>query len=317
MDDLQLTGLPVRAALHPTGLYLALRAIAPAELRDPFMQQTVKRLTVPEAFVQITPEDLRKTTPGTAPAGMIFHSGRCGSTLISQLLKKHAGLVVYAEPLPVSEILLPPHKWPRAQLVEALRALGGAFARHARGPYVLKFTSWNTLYCDLLAEAFPQTPFVFNYRDPIEVGVSLLKDPAGWFRGDTEPSRLLMKAVDPENRAQSQEDALALLYGAFCDAMARLDPAGGKLVPYEALPAAVWDVVAPHFVLALSADERQAMAEAAGAYSKAAVGQDTEFFSDSAAKQDAASAELRRAIETFARPALARLQVRHTDDAFA
>ncbi len=45
--------------------------------------------------------------------GIVFHVSRCGSTLVSQLLKQHVGVVVYAEPLPVNEILLPPHKWPR------------------------------------------------------------------------------------------------------------------------------------------------------------------------------------------------------------
>ncbi len=119
----------------------------------------------------------------TAPVGIIFHVARCGSTLLSQSLKRLDDLVVYAEPQPVNEILAPPHKWPRADLVAALRTLSAAFARHARRPYVLKLSSWNTLYCDIVAEAFPDTPWVLSLRDPVEVGVSLLASPPGWFAG--------------------------------------------------------------------------------------------------------------------------------------
>ena len=76
--------LPARAALHPTGLYFALRDIAAAELQDPFMQEPVARVAAPERFVQVVPEDLGRAPPASAPAGLIFHEARCGSTLVSQ-----------------------------------------------------------------------------------------------------------------------------------------------------------------------------------------------------------------------------------------
>ncbi len=116
--------LPARAALHPTGLYFALRDIRTAELQDPFMQETIARVAARESVVQIAREDVGKGAAGTSPAGIVFHVSRCGSTLVSQLLKQHVGLVVYAEPLPVNEILLPPHKWPRVGA-----GCGAAFAR--------------------------------------------------------------------------------------------------------------------------------------------------------------------------------------------
>jgi hypothetical protein len=121
MLENQANQLPARALLRPDGLYLALRAIAPAELRDAFMQETIARVPAAESFVHIAREDVGKAAPGTAPAGLIFHVARCGSTLISQLLRTHDKLVVYAEPLPFNEILLPPHQWPRHELVAALR----------------------------------------------------------------------------------------------------------------------------------------------------------------------------------------------------
>ena len=128
---------------------------------------------------------------------------------------------------------------------------GGAFARHAHGPYVLKLSSWNTLYCDVVAEAFPETPWVLSLRDPVEVGVSLLASPPGWFQGTAEAARGLVAQVDPGHAAKSREEFVARAYGAFCAAAAGLDASRGRLVPYESLPAAVWRIVAPHFSLSI------------------------------------------------------------------
>jgi hypothetical protein len=311
MLENQANQLPARALLRPDGLYLALRAIAPAELRDAFMQETIARVPAAESFVHIAREDVGKAAPGTAPAGLIFHVARCGSTLISQLLRTHDKLVVYAEPLPFNEILLPPHQWPRHELVAALRSLGDAFARHACRPYVLKFSSWNTLFCDVLAEAFPASPWVFSLRDPVEVGVSLLRQPAGWMRATEASSGELGRYVDPEGAARSPEEFVARLYGAFCAAVGRLDAGRGRLVRYETLPAAAWEIVAPHFSLSVDGRQRERMAQAARINAKAPVGKAAEFSSDAATKQAAASASLRQAIEAFARPPLERLERLH------
>lgn len=304
-------GLPVRAGLAPTGVYLALRQIGRDELQDAFMQETVARVPAQERIVHVARDGVGWAPRDTAPVGIIFHVARCGSTLLSQSLKRLDGLVVYAEPQPVNEILAPPHKWPRADLVAALRTLGGAFARHARGSYVLKLSSWNTLYCDVVAEAFPETPWVLSLRDPVEVGVSLLASPPGWFQGTAEAARGLAARVDSDHASKSREAFVASVYGAFCAAAAGLDASRGRLVPYESLPAAVWDIVAPHFSLSVDPSQRERIAEGARRHAKAAIGTVAEFRSDVASKQGAASAELRRAIDSLARPQLERLLYLH------
>lgn len=303
--------LPVRAALHPDGLYLALRQIRAEELQDAFMQETVARVPAAEKIVQVAMGDLGKAAAGSAPAGVVFHVARCGSTLISQLLKQQGECVVYAEPLPVNEILVPPHRRPRHELASALRSLADAFARHAGRPWVLKLSSWNTLFCDVVAEAFPDTPWILSLRDPVEVGVSLLGRPPGWLgdrAGTTSPFPAI---IDPEHASASREEYVARLYGAFCDAACRLDPARGRLVRYETLPAAAWEIVAPHFGLPLDERQLQRMAAAARLDAKAPVGQAVGFVRDTATKQAAASAILRQAIDAFARPPLERLERIH------
>jgi hypothetical protein len=313
MSDTERPWLPVRAALHPTGLYFVLRQLAPEELKDAFLYETTGRVAGPENIVHIATNEIGKAAPGAAPAGLIFHVARSGSTLVSQMLKQHGGAVVYGEPLTVNEILVPPHKWPRGDLVAALRSLGTAFAGHARGRYVLKFSSWNTLYCDILAEAFPESPWVFAYRNPLEVGVSLLRDGPGWFRDNQQASGHLSALVDPQGASRSREEYIARVYGASCAAIARLDAGRGTLVPYETLPEAVWNQVAPHFGLPADEAVRDRMATVARTYSKAKSGDDAEFIPDAASKQAAASDDLRRAIGAFAVPELERLRSLHAN----
>jgi hypothetical protein len=292
--------LPVRAALHPTGLFIASREIAPDELQDAFMQETVARVAAAERIAQVERAGVGVAAADAAPAGLVFHVARCGSTLVTQMLKQHGNLVVYAEPLPFNELLLPPHAWPRQELVAAIRSLGAAFARHSGRPFVLKFTSWNTLFCDIVAEAFPSSPWILCIRDPVEVGVSLVDRPPGW-----------LGLVDAGRLAASPEEKVAHVFAAFCESAVRLDAGRGRLVRYESLPGAVWDVVAPHFSLAIDAAGRQRMADSARIQSKSPLGKRVAFVADAAAKQAVASASLRRAIDALARPKLAMLEKIH------
>lgn len=310
MQDIYQAGLPTRAVLGATGLHLELRSIEPEQLHDPFLQQTVTRVPAQQVRIEIPKAELTKKSSTAGPAGLIFHVARCGSTLVSQLLKHDEQIVVYSEPLTFNEVLVPPHKWTPAELVEAVRTLGASFARHAQKPYVLKLSSWNTLYCDLVAEAFPATPWALCLRDPVEVCVSLLDRPPGWMRDSPSAPHLFTRIVDPTQSCRTREDYCARVYAAFCEAAGRLDVNRGKLIRYEALPDAVWDDLGPHFGFSFDDQAKRLMSESSRTYSKSKVGQTTEFLPDDAKKRAAASSELRRSVEAVARPALERLIAR-------
>lgn len=301
-------GLPARAVFKPSGLFVALRQLAPAELRDAFMQETVVRIPAPESIIEIPNSELGSLAVDAAPAGLIFHMARCGSTLVSQLLKEHANLSVYSEPLPINEILAPPQVQPRARLVAALRSLAGLFAQHAARPFVIKLSSWNTLFCELVTSAFPDTPWVLCAREPLEIAVSLQAQPPGWLRHGPAATNPFAQAIDPTGRARSPEAYTAQVLAAFCSAAARVDPRRGKMISYEHLPAAVWKVAAPHFGLQLDSTILARMAQASKIHAKSPAATPVAFSHDSDRKRAEASPELRRAIDLIARPEFEQLK---------
>jgi hypothetical protein len=142
-------------------------------------------------------------------------------------------------------------------------------------------------------------------RDPLEVCVSLLEQRPGWLRDAGSRSHLLTGLADPQQDAP--EEYLPRLFAGYCRAALRLDAKRGKLIPYETLPQAVWDKLAPHFGLAIGDEAKSRMASASGTYAKSRVGQSAAFVPDGPRKRAAASPELRRAVDAYARPELERL----------
>ena len=223
-------GLPVRAALHPTGLYLALRQIGAGGAAGRLHagdDRAYSRLREPSFMSPGTSSAERRRD--TAPAGIIFHVARCGSTLISQSLKQLDNLVVYAEPQPVNEILAPPHRWPRAELVAALRTLGARLRPpRARAVRAEAEQLEHAASATSSTEAFPETHWVLSLRDPVEVGVSLLRQPPGWLQrhggGVARPRRDRRSGGSPGVTAKSSSRAHT---ARSATAAARLDAGRG------------------------------------------------------------------------------------------
>lgn len=292
-------GLPVRSALDAAGLHVALADIAPDELREPFLHETVQRLAKPLSIVHTPTARLGQEPASCAPAGVIFHVSRCGSTLQSQMLKQRGGIVVYAEPLAVNELLAGAPAEDRSRRVAALRSLGARFAAHAGRPYVLKLSSWNLLYAEWLAEAFPDSPWALCVRDPLEVCVSLQSRQPSWLRA--ENAGLFAGRPDLADMPANPQERAALFVRAFLRAGARLPAQRGLIVAYEQLPSVVPDALLPHFHLAPDAAARERMLATATFDSKAAADQRVPFAPDAGHKRAAASEELRDAVDRLAR----------------
>ncbi len=152
---------------------------------DPFFDETLeRRLRHPFAMLfrhQTSMEDLvarQASQPGLPVRGLVFHMSRCGSTLVAQLLAALPRHIVLSEAGPVDTVLRAHQRLPGltdAQRIDWLRAVVGALGqqRHPDERAVfLKLDAWHVLELPLLQRAFPGVPWMFLYRDPVEVMAS-------------------------------------------------------------------------------------------------------------------------------------------------
>jgi hypothetical protein len=276
---------------------------------DPFFDETVARwLSGPHArpLVRTGLDALvaLDSEPSIEPSGMIFHLSRCGSTLISRLLRAVPGVVVLAEPAPLNALLrLDPGLVDDATLVRLVRLLVRALGRRRHADerqLVLKCTSWNIRRRAVLTAAFPETPWIWLQRDPSRVLASLLAEPPGWLglQGRPERAERLFGLDASAVPAMSRVEFAARVLGAMLDAAAT-DPYPRLLIDYADLPAAVWQRVAPHFGLEADAVVIERMTEEARFYSKDSA---PRVFAGDAGERRPVSDEMRSAAERFAQP---------------
>lgn len=229
---------------------------------DPFFDQTVERWAG-RAEARLHRTDLKTllavdaTAPSLDPAAFIFHLSRCGSTLLSRLLATLPGMVVVSEPSILNRFLLEQAALgDRDERVRVLRALVRALGRKRRGDerrYVVKLSSWNVAQLALYRAAFPEARIVWLQRAPLEVLVSLYREPAGWEQLCRDPDRAeaLLGIPAAEIRALGGELFSARVVRALLDAAQTLE--GTTLyLDYGELPAAIWARVAPFLGWSLS-----------------------------------------------------------------
>jgi hypothetical protein len=229
--------------------------------------------------------------PPRVPRGLVFHMSRCGSTLAARMLAASPAHVVISEAAPIDAVL-------RLDLadetkVEALRAMVAALgqARAGETRLFLKLDCWHVRDLPLFRRAFPETPWVFVYRQPVEVLVSHLRRRGVQMIPELFPSARL----DLDTPSAPDADYCVQVLAAICEGAARHYPAGGgRLVNYRQLPEALFTEILPHFGVTPSDDEAAAM-RAAGA--RDAKAPDQTFASDVQDKQQAATPVLREICE--------------------
>jgi len=276
---------------------------------EPFFDQTVARwATGPhakplvrtglDAFLALDNE------PSLDPSGLIFHLSRCGSTLVSRLLGTLPGVVVVSEPSPLNALLgLDPDRVDGATLVRLVRLLMRALGRRRHGDerhLVLKCTSWNIRRREILAAAFPETPWVWVQRDPADVVASLLANPPGWLGlGIVPPQTAQRFGLDPAAlSAMTRPEFTARALGAMVWSAAT-DPGGRLCIDYDELPDAVWQRVAQHFAIEIDAAVIERMTEESRFYSKNPAPQP---FSEAGPEDRPVTEAMREAAERFAEP---------------
>jgi hypothetical protein len=243
-------------------------------LTDPFFDQTMERcLRHPYSllFRQHTPVEALAGLQGLPVRGLIFHLSRCGSTLVAQMLAALRRNVVLAEAGPIDSVLRAHLHVPEVteqQRVEWLRGVVAALGRqrHPEEQHLfLKLDVGHVLELPLIERAFPGVPWIFLYRDPVEIMASHLKRRgAHMVPGALEPT--LVGVAQEALGAHALEEYGARVLGALCQAALRAwqqrkNPA--LLVHYRQLPEVMYTALPRHFRLELSARELEPLREVA------------------------------------------------------
>ena len=197
-----------------------------------------------------------------APNGVIFHLSRCGSTLAAQMLAAVPRHTVISEAPPIDEAVQL-ESLGQGAFDGLLAAMVGAVGRRRfaeERQLFLKTDSWHTLALPLYRRTFPATPWVFLYRDPLEVLVSQMRTRTLF----TLPGALPAHVLGIEAAGMQDDEYCARVVARVCEAAAAgLSLGGGLLVNYRELPQALWTRILPHFGVEVGDADRAEMARAA------------------------------------------------------
>jgi hypothetical protein len=256
-------------------------------------------------FVATDPRDGQGPVPPTA---VVFHETRCGSTLIANLLSAWSPqhVRVYSEsPPPVAalkacETTRRCDAGAHAQLIRDVFYLMGRVTRIEQPQRVFyKIQSVGTLAISEFARAMPEVPWMFAYRDSVEVMMSHLKNYQGLKNKDKKvkaANRYAPVCLRAYGRAQqhptletlvqskgltmsdiSQEQYCAAHLASLATSAVqehRNSIAVGNtqtkhwFVNYEQLPHRIWDEILPELGITLKDHMIDRMKEVGQVYSK-------------------------------------------------
>ena len=289
-----------------------------SRFKAPFFEQTIDEALRRPFSLLFRPQtpleflgDVVAHKAGLAPAGFIFHMSRCGSTLVSQMLAALPRNLVISEAGPIDFILGARTRFETISeeqqmlwLQWIISALGRPRAVEEHH-YFIKFDSWHTLYLPLILRAFPDVPWVFVYREPIEVMVSHRRQPGSqmvpglvelpWL--GIEPAQLPEMGLD---------EYCARVLGRILEAVLTQVPHNrGMLINYTDLPEAVVTSIVQFFGITCSPEDLWNMSQVTRFRAK---NPSLPFEPDTEKKRHAATDRLRQMADEWVRPNYERLE---------
>jgi hypothetical protein len=300
--------IPVRSFWRENRAFVDWCYLGKERLTEPFFDDSIlKRFRQPFnlLFRHQTPieflGELNEFSAGLKPTGFISHLSRCGSTLVSQMLAALEQNIVISEASPIDFVLRTGNiaEETRIEWLQwTINALGQKRNSEEEN-YFIKFDSWNTLELDLVKRAFPDVPWIFLYRNPVEIIVSHIRQ-----RG-AQMIPGLIKEILPDLSFEKSlrmlpEEYCARVLGKICkSALESIKSNEGLPVNYTELPDAVNEKILKHFNVELTEIDIEKMLAAASFDAK---NPGLNFSADTEKKKKEASVAAIRAAEKFVNP---------------
>jgi hypothetical protein len=193
--------LPVDAVIdggRPAVEWMNMRDVS---FDEPFFHETIARVKANGGAQSVVTDldfllQMEKICDSVEPTGFIFHTSRCGSTLLANACRALRGSIVIseapvldkissrfftdAEPNSTKELIY------MLFLKAAVTALGQR-PKRIENRYFVKFACSSTLQMQRIRRVWPNVPFVFLYRNPVEVIVSNLRTTPEWMKPQSNP----------------------------------------------------------------------------------------------------------------------------------
>jgi len=303
--------LPVDAVVVDGRPGLQWMDMSGVNLAEPFFQQTVERLRADGRRELFTEFDillqLEKQLDSVQPTGFIFHSSRCGSTLVANACRAINNSIVLSEANAIDKLIArfitDPGDVKTSLYSVFLRSVLHALAQRRTGNeehLFIKFSCCSFAKIEQIKRIWPNVPWLFLYRDPVETIVSNLKDVPPWLLDNDR--RVLASIVDKspgEVAEMSLEELCARTVGSLFSTAHRLANENSMLLNYKQLSVPVISSVLRFFKVSPSATELETIEHGSQIYSKEA-SRTRAFVADTEAKQKFASEAVREAAAKWA-----------------
>ena len=314
--------LPVDAVVVDGRPGLWWMEMADVTLSEPFFQQTVERAKTDgtkrgELFTEFDVLlQFEKELDSVTPTGFIFHSSRCGSTLVANACRAITNSIVVSEANAIDKLIArfftDATNSIKASLYSVfLRGVVHALGQRRSGSeqhLFIKFACTSFAQLERITRIWPHVPWIFLYRDPIETIVSNVNDPPTWLTDDDWRVLASITGTTPDAVAtMSLEERCARSISSFYSQAHALANNQSLLLNYNQLSVPVISNVLKFFQVSPSAQELEAVARASGVYAKEISGT-RPFVADAEAKQKSASTLIREMSARWAEEPYRRLE---------
>ena len=161
---------------------------------------------------------LEKQLDSVQPTGFIFHSSRCGSTLVANACRAITNSIVLSEANAIDKLIARFITDADGAVKESLysvflRGVVHALAQRRAGNeqhLFIKFACCSFAQIERIRRIWPNVPWLFLYRDPVETIVSNVKDVPPWL---IDNDRRVLASIIGDRRSRGDEPGRTVCAG--------------------------------------------------------------------------------------------------------